>query len=809
MAQDPNVPVLTALKSLGAFRKRLDGKPTDRALALRLGESGRSPTTVGAWLKGERFPQDLGDILKIVDMIAVEASRRNVQSGQDASLLDEGYWRALYGQELERRRDRSRDMAECVQASAIIKRDAPGRPIRTLDDPFALDLHRAIEGEAADDTMPLLPVYIERSHDHVLRCVVEEAEAGRSRLVTLIGGSSTGKTRACWEAVQRLPDIWRLWHPISPSPGEAALASLDRVCPRTVIWLNDIHHYRLADPEVGERLAAGLRELLRTPERGPVLVLATVHPDVWGTLTAPAGDAGDLQAQARALLTGGGISLRIPDRFAAAQEALRHAAGSDPRVAEAIDHADDDQITQYLAGVPALFKRFENAPVLAQRAVLVAIDLRRLGHGRALPARLLEAAIASMTDDHEWNEHANPRWFDQVLRYLSAPCRGVPGPLTPIRPRPGAVPTAQPNLLLSDYLEEVGRFERRRQCPPPTFWTAALEHARTDEDRQTLARAARARGRVRLTASILDEQDLFGSDRTAPYVIDSESLAAQAQEDLRRMSDLHTMEEFESWPDFLVKERMARILERAGDREAADGIWDELAEMGVVDSYNRIGMRHEEEGRRVNAERFYRLGAEAGDPDAMQSLVFLLAEDRHFEEAAEWTERIAAIGDVYAYSRLAYRYEAAGDLTNAKVYFQKAVEAGLIDDYGDLVRLHLQEGDDQRAMRIHKEGVEAGWTRAPMLVAEDAGDHDQADEHALTAVDYGTVTPLRELLLRRLRQDSAHAGPLARKAIDAGFAWIVLSVGRDSASEHPQAIAVLQEVFADADEIDDRDPVAG
>jgi hypothetical protein len=259
-------------------------------------------------------------------------------------------------------------------------------------------------------------------------------------------------------------------------------------------------------------------------------------------------------------------------------------------------------------------------------------------------------------------------------------------------------------------------------------------------------------------------------------------------------------------PDFLAKQGRARILERAGDREAALAIWEELAEEGFEDAYNRIGQRHEEDGRRADAERFYRLGAEAGDPEAMQSLVFLLAEDRHFKEAAEWTERIAAIGDIYAYPRLAYRYEAAGDLTNAKVHFQKGLDAGLIADYGDLVRIHLQEGDDEVAMRIHKEGVEAGWTRVPMLIAEDAGDHDRADEHAFTAVDHGTLEPLRELLFRRLRQDSAHAGPLARKAIDAGLGRIVLGVGRDSASGHPESITVLQEVLADADEIEAPDP---
>ena len=59
-------------------------------------------------------------------------------------------------------------------------------------------------------------------HDHVLGRVVRAAAGGHSGIAVLVGGSSVGKTRACWEALQLLRDqepSWRLWYPIDhPAP---------------------------------------------------------------------------------------------------------------------------------------------------------------------------------------------------------------------------------------------------------------------------------------------------------------------------------------------------------------------------------------------------------------------------------------------------------------------------------------------------------------------------------------------------------------------------------------------------------------
>jgi hypothetical protein len=88
----------------------------------------------------------------------------------------------------------------------------------------------------------VLPAYVSRGHDRLLSEVTQAAASGRSGIAVLVGGSSTGKTRACWEALAVLrgqPGPWRLWHPIDPSRPEAALRELPGIGPRTVVWLNE------------------------------------------------------------------------------------------------------------------------------------------------------------------------------------------------------------------------------------------------------------------------------------------------------------------------------------------------------------------------------------------------------------------------------------------------------------------------------------------------------------------------------------------------------------------------------------------
>ena len=274
-----------------------------------------------------------------------------------------------------------------------------GWPLAEVRDPFALEVHRPVQPDDPEPGLPALPVYVPRGHDAELAGVVRAAAEGRSGIAVLVGGSSTGKTRACWEALRLLRDQkpgWRLWHPIDPTRPEAALRDLPGIGPRTVVWLNEAQFYLdTADGGLGERVAAGLRELLRDPARAPVLVLATLWPQFWDGLTARPEGGADPHAQARELLAGHDIT--VPAAFTAAQ-LQRLAEAGDVRLARAAAGAQDGQVIQFLAGAPELLARYRNAPPAAAALIHAAMDARRLGMGAGAAAGLPGSRRARVPD---------------------------------------------------------------------------------------------------------------------------------------------------------------------------------------------------------------------------------------------------------------------------------------------------------------------------------------------------------------------------------------------------------------------------
>ena len=395
-----------------------------------------------------------------------------------------------------------------------------GRLVAELADPFALEVHRPVTVGSVGAHLPDLPPYIRRPHDEELAQVVARAVGGRSAMAVLVGGSSTGKTRACWEAIHLLPPGWRLWHPIDPTRPEAVLAELPRVGPRTVVWLNETQLYLLDTPaDTGERVAAALRAMLTDSRRAPVLVLGTLWAEFWDSLTARPAGAADPHAQARELLAGRDIP--VPSVFTEpALQDLQRAAAADVRLAAAAAGAQDGQVTQFLAGVPELLARYRNAPTAAMALIRAAMDARRLGMRPALPQAFLEAAAPGYLTGTEWDALGED-WLEQALAYTAVPCKGVCGPLTRIRPRPAgsrprrfsspdsdeqlaggqASSPGMPLYRFADYLDQLGRAHRKGQMPPAEFWTSAVDHAHPG-DQAALAYAARARGLYQVAAQL-------------------------------------------------------------------------------------------------------------------------------------------------------------------------------------------------------------------------------------------------------------------------------------------------------------------
>ena len=412
---------------------------------------------------------------------------------------------------------------------------AAGWPLDEVIDPFALEVHRPVQPEDPQPGLPALPTYVPREHDVELGLVVRAAAEGTSGIAVLVGGSSTGKTRACWEALQLLRDQseqWRLWHPIDPTRPDAALRELPAIGPQTVVWLNEAQFYLdVTDNGLGERVAAGLRKLLRDPARAPVLVLATLWPEFWDGLTARPAHGADLHAQARELLAGQDIS--VPAALTAVQ--LHHLRKTgDARLTQAAEGAGDGQVIQFLAGAPELLARYRNTPPAAAALIHAAMDARRLGMGVGLPHAFLEAAAPAYLTDTEWDALGQD-WLEHALDYAAVPCKGVRGPLTRIRPRPATRPgsvdsneqsasghASMPGLplyRLADYLDQHGRQYRKEKFPPAGFWVAAAEHA-FPADQAALGDAAYARGLWRVTAQLHKNAAACGNLHAICYLSD-------------------------------------------------------------------------------------------------------------------------------------------------------------------------------------------------------------------------------------------------------------------------------------------------
>lgn len=695
-------------------------------------------------------------------------------------------------------------LGDVVQAGVVVVTGSSqpdpgpvGWPVRDVTDPLAFEVHPAIDSGADSDVLPL---YVGRAHDALLREQVLRAVAGTSAIVVLVGGSSTGKTRACWEALRFVPDDWRLWHPIDP---QAVVAGVDRVAPRTVVWLNESHHY-LGAPVLGERVAAGLRELLRRPDRGPVLVLGTVWPEHWAALTA------EENKQGRSLLTGADV--RVPESFTgAAVDAVRRAAVDDPRFREAVAQVTDGRITQFLAGVPALLDRYRNATAGPRALIEAAMDARRLGHGPALPRALLEAAAPGYLSDDEW-ESLDDDWVEQALTYAGARCRGVRGPITRIRPRPGEQ-AAEPRYRLADYLEQVGRTRRANVLVPASLWDALPAHASRESlsalaraaesrrldrhayllhdtagDLEGMARFLESRGRKReavdwlrgrdepaalyLAAGIYESFIMSGFDHgsdiewnpwddgypdvalehycraAAAGHVDSVSEAVRVLREsglCDRPAEVakvvEVLEPWESSEDTDVLEALVELYEYAGRDEAAAEL-----QRRIDADYHRFRTG----GETTTARELARLrpAADAGDPGALQELVSLLRqpgvrapdEIRYFQRAAE-------AGDARAWGDAAWRLRNERRLGEAITWLVNAAEAGHTGAHYSAAQMLEQNNDRPAAIEHYRKAAAAGDSRGQDQFArlsldharalDKAGDLDGAVRHARTAAEAG------------------------------------------------------------------------
>ena len=355
-----------------------------------------------------------------------------------------------------------------------------GRPVAQWP-PVDLGVHQVIGGGP-------MPAYVRRPHDELLRAILDPAVSA-SRLVVVRGESSTGKTRAAYEAViAQLPD-WQLDYPLDSVALELRLDA--GVPPRTVLWLGELRQYVGVDE--GAKILGRLADLLEGDGR---LIITTMWPKEWAAFVAAArarsGD-GDLAGTAGRLLErlpeyadsdparidpARGGAIEVPDKFTGDETDTAARAG-DLVLAEAVAAAaragQRGQVAQYLAGVPDLLRQYEGlgGDLYGQAMITAAMDAVRLGHASPLSAELLfEAAVGYLTGPQRTKKVA--LWRDAALAWITEELNGAVRALQPVPPPSG---TGIVGYQVADYLDQYGRDTRQDRLGPPSLWNALATHA--------------------------------------------------------------------------------------------------------------------------------------------------------------------------------------------------------------------------------------------------------------------------------------------------------------------------------------------
>ncbi|MEU9709208.1 helix-turn-helix domain-containing protein [Streptomyces sp. NPDC047967] len=653
----------------------------------------------------------------------------------------------------------------------------PGRPIEQWD-PHDLEVHPSGVSATAS-SVRMLSGYVRRTHDQVLADSVSKVMEGCSRMLVLVGSSSTGKTRACWEAVQPLGETgWRLWHPYDPTRAEAALADLEHVAPRTVVWLNEAQHY-LGDPLVGERIAAALHSLLTDPSLGPVLILGTLWPEYANQYTAiPRPGIPDPHSRVRELIAGRTVT--VPDTFdqAALGTAATLAQDGDWLLADALTRAGaDGRVAQDLAGAPELLRRYQHGTPAVRALLEGAMDARRLGMGLNLPQSFLTDAAADYLADNDWDQLAND-WTEAAYADLARPVHGRQVPLGRTNPRPPrrppigppadgtAVPPAGPLLRLADYLEQYGRTARRLLCPPASFWHSAHLHLTHPGDLKSLAESAEKMGRLQWAHHLR----LRAAEAGHPAAMIKVAWVRQRVGDEEGAESLFWQAAEAGDPRGL--KFLGQIREGARDWEGAEALYRRAGDAGDPDAIRGLARLRERVGDLEGAEVLYRQAAEAGDSDSMSDLM-MMREDAGDREGAEAIARESTeAGFSLCFTILAQMRDEAGDPESAEAVAREAADGGDISPLLDLWRDRLDAGNLEGAESAFRQAAEANGGPTPAHLArnlEEAGDREGAETLALQIADAGDFYILRDLERMRVEVgDQEGLDALYRHAADAG-----------------------------------------
>lgn len=292
--------------------------------------------------------------------------------------LTVGVWAARGASALQAGDERRRALASGVW----LKRSGSLPRVRELHDPVMLGVH-----PAASSRQDRNPAFVPRDVSGQLAGMLR-----RDRFVLLVGESTAGKSRAGYELIRSELPGYRVVQP-SHRDTAAAAAGLAAKTRRSVLWLDDLERFLGS----GGLTGAAVRLVLDAAGRERFIV-ATMRAEEYAKFSGRIGVGAE--GVGREVLREGWDVLRlaarveVPRMWAAGEIARASHRQDDERVAEAVRHAGEFGVAEYLAAAPQLLAEWRDAwaPATHPRAaamVLAAVGARRAGVHRPLPSQVL------------------------------------------------------------------------------------------------------------------------------------------------------------------------------------------------------------------------------------------------------------------------------------------------------------------------------------------------------------------------------------------------------------------------------------
>ncbi|MBX9387641.1 tetratricopeptide repeat protein [Streptomonospora halotolerans] len=586
-------------------------------------------------------------------------------------------------------------------------------PVREVD-ALRAGAHRSQEG---------LPPYVARDRDAELADRVGEA-VEHGGMVLVVGPSTTGKTRAAWNAVaNHLGDR----HVFVPAPGCDPWALLGAVAEharrggRAVVWLDDLDRHLRYGTDIDQAVVQRLHE-------AHAVIVATMRQGPYDDLTSSAaGERGSAERNRQLVRT---AVVRM-DRTWSEQELERAAASGSRPLADAARRQRADRghgVGEYLASAPQLLELWHATRDLARgegghprghRVVAAAVDLARIGVARADTA-LLEAAHHA----YPLPPVLRPESFAEALAWATREHENTCGLLLPAG-------DGDPDLWRPfDYLVD------ETDTPvPPQLWDIVLD--RLDDP---------------------DAQVAFG---WAAYDTDRFAVAEAVW---RKAAEVRSPRALNG---------LGCLCLRRGDAGEAESWFRQAVDAGHTGAMCNLGMAlSDQPGKEGEAETWYRRAITAGSVAAMTNLGVLLSARGDKGEAESWYRRAWEKGSAKAAANLGHLLADRGDHDEAVVFLRSAAEAGGTRSVGRLGRLLYQRGRPEEAEAWLLRAAGSGETDAMMYLFRlytERGEPEQALSWLRRAADGGSALAMYGMGAHLTADDPAEAEAWFRRGAEAGL----------------------------------------